>query len=90
MFVSEKHLKTAEGSAEYKRMYPENNCDLTFEPVISGSNQSMVEDGVNLILLAFKQYLVYGYYSGTCMIKGGEKIKIDRVYGHVEYVYSRW
>jgi hypothetical protein len=91
--VSEKRFKTAEATNDYKRIFPQNNCDLTFEPVFSNSEQSMVEDGINLIFFAFKQYLIYGYFSGTCeVIRDGKPLKIpfDRVYGHLEYVYSRW
>ena len=36
--VSEKRFKTAEATNDYKRIFPQNNCDLTFEPVISNSD----------------------------------------------------
>ena len=49
----------------------------------------MINDGVNLVFIAFSQRLVYGYFTGTCKLEG-ETVAINRIYGHVEYVYSRW
>lgn len=41
------------------------------------------------MFIAFKQYLIYGFYDGFCEIDG-TKYKFDRVFGHVEHVYNRW
>jgi Protein of unknown function (DUF2804) len=52
--VAEKRFTNAKGSPTEKAMFPKNNCDLKFTPVIPDTQGSMVEDGVNLILIAFK------------------------------------
>ena len=88
-YVSEKRILTAQETPYHKRMFPSNACDLHFEPVIASSPQSMINDGLNLVLFAFSQRLVYGHFSGTCQVEG-QTVKIERAYGHVEYVYSRW
>jgi len=50
----------------------------------------LVEEGINGGLIAFKQYLTYGFFNGHCQVEGGEIIKIESVFGHVEHVFSRW
>jgi hypothetical protein len=47
----------------HKRKFPENECDLKFVPVID-PERSMVEDGMNLGIFAFRQFLNYGYFTG--------------------------
>ena len=37
-FVNEKQFKTAQQTEYQKRTYPNNDCDLSFEPVIAGSD----------------------------------------------------
>lgn len=88
-YVSEKRVFTAPEDAWQKRAFPGNACDLAFEPVVAKSDQSMVNDGLNAVFVAFSQRLVYGHFSGTCTL-GGETVRLEKVYGHVEYVYSRW
>ena len=93
-FLGEKRFKTAEESEYYKRVVLGNDCDVTFNPVIADSDQSIIEDGVNVGLIAFKQYLIYGYFNGHCQLMGADgksfRIDIERAYGHVEYVFNRW
>ena len=93
-FVNDKRFITAEESEFHKRAIKHNDCDLTFEPVIPNSDSSMVEDGQNFVFIAFKQYLVYGHFSGHCQLKAEDgtsfRVNIEHAYGHVEYVYSRW
>jgi len=93
-YVAEKRFTTAEETIHHKRKFPHNNCDIYFSPVIPNSDQSMVEDGVNVGLVSFKQFLIYGHFSGHCNLtdKDGKPFKVDikHVYGHVEYVFSRW
>ena len=36
-YVSEKRVRTAPETPGHKRIFPQNDCDLNFEPVISGS-----------------------------------------------------
>ncbi len=54
----------------------------------------MVDDGMNLGVFAFRQFLVYGYYSGSCDLKRADgsllKVEIPKSYGFVEYVFSKW
>jgi hypothetical protein len=88
-YVGEKRVFTAPEDAWQRRAFPANACDLAFAPVVAKSDQSMVNDGLNLVFIAFSQRLVYGHFSGTCTL-GGETVRLDNVYGHVEYVYSRW
>jgi len=51
-------------------MFPGRSCDLQFEP------NGKFEDGVNAAVIAFKQYLIYGHFTGHCLIEG-EKIEIN-------------
>ena len=54
----------------------------------------MIWDGMNLGFFAFRQFLVYGWYSGSCTLTKAEgktfKVEIPKSYGFVEYVYSKW
>lgn len=83
-YMQPKHLKTIKNDPFLKKAFPERRCELSFNPT------GKVESGVNGVLIAFKQYLIYGYFDGFCEIEGGERIRIDRVFGHVEHVFSRW
>ena len=65
------------------KQYKGRSCDLEFTAV------EKFEDGVNAAVVAMKQYLIYGYFTGHCTIDG-EKLDIVKAYGHVEHVFSRW
>ena len=56
---------------------------MEFEPF------GMQEEGMNFGMIAFKQYLTYGWYKGECTING-EKVEFEKVFGHIEHVFSRW
>jgi len=83
-YYSKKRAFTAEGdSTHYKKAFPNRGCDLSFEPV------EKFDDGVNAGLIAFKQHLIYGYFTGHCFVEE-ERVEIQKAYGHVEHVMSRW
>jgi hypothetical protein len=95
-FVSDKTFTTAKEDALHQRSIKDNSCELHFKPVLSGdkAQNSMVDDGVNVGLIAFRQFLIYGNFSGKCQLtkKDGTKfdLEINHAYGFVEYVFSRW
>ena len=78
--------------AQHKRNFPDNECNLEFTPV--DPNQSMIQDGMNFGLVAFRQFLNYGYFTGHCKLKKpyGTVFTVDipKSYGFVEYVFSKW
>ncbi len=79
-YLKEKKLYSIDPQS---RKFPKTHCDLTF------TRNQLVEEGFDAILLAFKQFMIYGYYSGSCTVDG-EEIKLDKVFGWAEHVYSRW
>jgi hypothetical protein len=93
--VAEKKFITHEHISESQaKRFPKNKCDIKFVPVNNGKD-AMVEDGLNIVLIAFKQYLIYGYFTGECTVEDHKtkeliKVPFNSLYGHVEYVYSRW
>jgi hypothetical protein len=66
-----------------RKVYKDRHCELEFKP------NGKVEEGLNIVFFAFKQYLIYGYFYGYCDIDG-ERITLKRIFGHVEHVFSRW
>ena len=96
-FVSPKTFITAKEDEQHKRSIRDNQCELHFKPAISGdkSQNSMIDYGMNLGLIAFRQFLVYGTFTGKCQLtnKDGTKFELSistPSYGFVEYVFSRW
>jgi hypothetical protein len=78
-----KSIKTASESEQYKKVFKDRHCEFKFKSV------GQVEEGVNAGIIAFKQYLTYGFFYGYCQIDG-ETITLDRIFGHIEHVFSRW
>ena len=62
--------------------FPDSGCKLYF------ATQGVMEEGIDLKLLSFKQYFAMGYFTGECTI-AGEKIELKDVYGSVEHAYTR-
>eukprot|EP00347_Sterkiella_histriomuscorum_P001772 403370742 len=65
------------------KVFPERSCDLKFQPV------GTAKDGVHLIVFGVIQHLVYGMWSGTCLIDG-QNVTFDNVIGTVEHIRARW
>jgi hypothetical protein len=62
--------------------FPTRSCDLTFTPLYQ------LDDGPNLLLIAFVQSLAYGVYSGKCEIDG-KVLEINEMFGMMEFVSTR-
>jgi len=77
--MAEKKLNTVRDT----RFWPQRNCQLTFVPAYKN------KQGINLVLIAYKQNAIWGHYSGQCQINE-ELIKIDKVFGFYEEVSTRW
>ena len=90
-YLLPKTFVTAPSDEHHKRTITDNECELKFKPI--NGEKSMIEDGINVGLIAFKQNLIYGEFTGKCILtKEGKKFNIDinKAYGFVEYVFSRW
>jgi hypothetical protein len=82
-YMKPKLLKTIKDHPHTPKVFPDRKCELSFNPT------GKVESGVNALVIAMKQYLIYGYFEGFCEVEG-ERIRIDKVFGHVEHVFNRW
>ena len=82
-YMKPKELTTFKGTPFTPKVFPDRECELKFNPI------GKVEEGLNLVVLVFSQYLTYGYFDGYCKV-GNETIAIQKVYGHVEHVHNRW
>lgn len=82
-FDSWKLGKQPETMKTLVKKFPKHHCDLTFTP------QSSAKAGFNAVFLAFKQFVQYGYFSGSCTV-GEKTYELDNVWGFCEHVHTRW
>eukprot|EP00347_Sterkiella_histriomuscorum_P000853 403374270 len=82
-YFTKKTIRTAQSTQHGSKVFPNRGCNLNFEPA------DKMKEGLNIGVLAVVQHFSYGYFSGECIIEG-ETINLNRVYGHVEQVFSRW
>ena len=64
------------------RHFEANGCNLKYTAAYNN------KEGVNLILLAHKRDVTYGYFDGICEVEGKE-VKIERAWGFFELVFTR-
>ena len=83
-YMNKKVLKTKEGDTFNKKVFPERKCEVEFVPI--GKH----EEGNNFVVIAFKQFLTYGYFSGFCQTEDHGVIRIEKAFGLVEHVFNRW
>ena len=59
-----------------------SSCDLFYEPKYQQDNV------IYVVLIAFKQRVTWGRFSGHCMVEG-ERIEVDS-WGFFEHMHMRW
>ena len=72
-------MKTIEGA---NKVFPDNKCEVSFSPDVQ------INEGVNLVLLAYKRAFQYGKYDIDCTV-GEQRIQQKGVPGMFEHIWSR-
>ena len=78
------HIDETDYLAPWKFTSNDGRFEMDFQPILDRHS------AMNLGVIASIQNQVFGYYSGTIVLDGGQTINVDKMLGFAEDVRNRW
>jgi len=78
------HIPPGDYMAPWKFSSNDQRFEMDFVPLVDRTADT------NLGIIRSAQHQVFGHFSGTAILDGGRKIKLEKFLGFAEDVYNRW
>ncbi len=76
------HIDTEDYTRPWRFTSSDGRFEMNFEPVLDRHSET------NLAVIKSLQHQVFGYFTGTAVLDGGKKVKLDRFLGFAEDVLN--